>query len=241
MRYILLLFLCLPSFCDAQQVLQGIITEANTGKPLYPVTVVNLATNQSVYTNETGTFSLPVSPGQQIGITYVGYKHMQRYISAEMLNSTLKIPLTPFRYELEEFVLRPKYTPYQLDSIHRRSVYQRTMAWQRTSSVMSPVSFIADRLSAKSKARYRFQQNYYKWEDEKFVDSRYTPELVAEQTGLTGDSVGYFMNAYPMPFDYARSATEMELKMWIRFNCREWRKNPVIPAVDSAIINQMQK
>lgn len=240
LRYILLLLLCMPYICRAQS-LHGIITEANTGRTLYPVTVVNMATQESAYTNERGEFTLPVYPGQQIGITYVGYKHMQRLVTSDMLSGTLKIALTPFRYELDELVVRPNYTPYQLDSLHRRSVYQRTLAWQRTSSVMSPVSFIADRLSSKSKQRYKFQQNYFKWEDEKFIDSRYTPALVTQLTGLTGDSLGYFMNAYPMAYDYARAATELELKMWIRFHYREWLKNPVIHKVDSAIVQGIKK
>jgi hypothetical protein len=42
------------------------------------------------------------------------------------------------------------------------------------------------------------------------------------------------MNAYPMDYDYARAATDLELKMWIRFHYREWKKNPVIPQIDSS-------
>jgi hypothetical protein len=60
--------------------------------------------------------------------------------------------------------------------------------------------------------------------------------LVAALTGLTGDTVGYFMNANPMPFDYARAATDLELKMWIRYNYKQWLKNPVIPSVDTTQI-----
>jgi hypothetical protein len=32
------------------------------------------------------------------------------------------------------------------------------------------------------------------------------------------------MYAYPMAYDFARTATDLELKMWIRDNYREWLK-----------------
>lgn len=220
------------------QVLKGTVTEAQTGRPLVAVTVVNIATQESVYTDERGNFALPMQTGRQVVFSFVGYKTIQKYITDEELSGGMKIALPIQRYELAELVLRPKYTPYQLDSLHRRTVYSRPLAWKRTRSIMSPVSLIADRLSHKSRERYKFQKNFTRWEDEKFVDTRYTPELVESLTGLAGDSVGYFMNAYPMPYDYARSATELELKMWIRYNYRQWIKNPVIPNLDSNNLQQ---
>ena len=51
-------------------------------------------------------------------------------------------------------------------------------------------------------------------------------------TGFTGDTIGHFMYAYPMPYEFARSASDLELKMWIRNNSKEWLKNAM--AADSA-------
>ncbi len=231
-RYLLIYFL-LPVFCCDAQTLTGIITEGQTGRLLSNVSVVNVTTQQVSYTNQFGAFSLPAEEGQQVVFSYVGYKTIRKLITKEDLANGVKLAMPILSYELSEFILRPRYTPYQLDSLHRRSVYSRTLAWKRSSSVMSPVSFIADRISHKSRQRYRFQKNFNKWEDEKYIDTRYTPELVSALTGLTGDSLGYFMNANPMPFDYARTATELELKMWIRYNYRLWLKNHLIPGIDT--------
>lgn len=210
------------------------MTEAQTGKSLYPVSVINVSTQQTVYTNQFGAFTINATEGQQLVFSMVGYKEQRKYITAELLKTGIKVALPILSYELNEFVLRPNYTPYQLDSLKRRSTYKRTLAWQRTNSIMSPVSFVADRISKKSRSRLQFQRNFNKWESEKFIDTRYTPELVSQLTGLTEDSLGYFMNAYPMDYDYARAATDLELKMWIRFHYKEWKKNPVIPQIDSA-------
>lgn len=239
MRLYLFTYLLLLSSPLYAQVLKGVVTEAQTGKPLSAVTVVNIATQESATTDENGHFSLPLTNGRQVVFSYVGYKTIQKYITDEELNTSVRVAMPILRYELKELILRPKnYSPYQLDSLHRRSVYSRTLAWKRTGSVLSPFSLIADRLSHKSKQRYTIQKNYNRWEDEKYIDTRYTPELVESLTGLTGDSIGYFMNANPMPYDYARTATELELKMWIRYSYRQWLKNPLIPHLDS---NSIQK
>ncbi|MBL7683131.1 MAG: carboxypeptidase-like regulatory domain-containing protein [Flavipsychrobacter sp.] len=234
MRQFLLIYFLLIYSTTYAQTISGIVTEAQTGQSLYPVSVINVSTQQTVYTNQFGAFTINVEEGQQLVFSMVGYKEQRKYITAELIKNGIKVALPILSYELNEFILRPKYTPYQLDSLRRRSTYKRTLAWQRTNSVMSPVSFIADRISKKSRSRLEFQRNFIKWEGEKFIDTRYTPELVSKLTGLTGDSLGHFMNAYPMEYDYARNATELELNMWVRYHYRLWMKNPVIPRIDSA-------
>lgn len=234
MRQFLLIYFLLIYSTTYAQTISGIVTEAQTGQSLYPVSVINVSTQQTVYTNQFGAFTISVEEGQQLVFSMVGYKEQRKYITAELIKNGIKVALPILSYELNEFILRPKYTPYQLDSLRRRSTYKRTLAWQRTNSVMSPVSFIADRISKKSRSRLEFQRNFIKWEGEKFIDTRYTPELVSKLTGLTGDSLGHFMNAYPMEYDYARNATELELNMWVRYHYRLWMKNPVIPRIDSA-------
>lgn len=214
------------------QSMNGIITDAATGKTLTPVTVVNVTTQKSVYTNEFGAFSIPAVEGQRIAISFVGYKTMQRMITAADIKSAVEIKMELLSVELSEFVFRPK--TYSFDSAERRATYTRALEWKRANSIGSPFSFVADRLSKESKMRQNFQRNFHKWENEKFIDTRYTPWLVEQQTSLTGDSLAFFMNANPMPYDYARTASDMELKMWIRYHYRLWLKNAVIPSVDSA-------
>jgi hypothetical protein len=95
-------------------------------------------------------------------------------------------------------------------------------------SVFSPASALAEQFNKKSKQRARFQTNFAKWENQKFIDTRYSPEQVNALTGLTGDTLAAFINAHPMPYDYARTATDLEVKMWIRYNYREWIKKPIV-------------
>jgi len=43
-------------------------------------------------------------------------------------------------------------------------------------------------------------------------------------TGLTGDSIHLFMQQYPIDYEFARSATDLEIKMWVRNNYKQWLK-----------------
>jgi hypothetical protein len=226
LRYYLLILLCLLGFVANAQTLKGIVTDARTGKPLSTVTVVNMVTQQATYTNEEGEFSLPAKSGQLITFSYIGFKTTQRTMPPTLNMASVRVELQPLNIELDELVVRPGYTDYQVDSIRRRSTYARVLARQKVTSIMSPFSFVADKISRKSKRAYAFQKSFNYWENQLFIDSRYTPELVNRLTHLTGDTLAHFMNTYPMPADYARAATELELKMWIRNNYKQWLNKP---------------
>ncbi|GBL35256.1 hypothetical protein EMGBS15_08510 [Filimonas sp.] len=43
-------------------------------------------------------------------------------------------------------------------------------------------------------------------------------------TQLEGDDLASFMNQYPMDYEYARVATELEIKMWIKYNFQDYLK-----------------
>lgn len=201
------------------------MTDAVSGKALSPVVVINVRTQQSVYTEDNGTFTLAAKSGDPIAFTFIGYKTLQWKMPPAMgvVDESFKMEVTS--YLLKEYTVRTRnYTQYQIDSLTRRSTYSRALARQKGGSISSPFTLLAEQFSKKSKDIYRFQKNYNYWEDQRFIDSRYTPELVNALTNLTGDTLAYFMNAYPVPYDYARTATDLEFKMWIRTNFKEWMR-----------------
>jgi hypothetical protein len=225
LRYTITILLFLLAATANAQALKGRVTDEATGKPLYPVTVVNLDTRQSAYSNEQGYFSIAVRPGDHVAFSYIGYKPQQKDIGFITASVDINVKMEQINYQLDEFTVRPDYTPYQVDSIRRRSTYQRPLAMPHANPFNSPISALAQLFAPTTKATFRFQKNYAKWESQLFVDSRYSPELVTQLTGLTGDSLAGFMNNTPMPYDYARTATDLEVKMWIRYNYKQWLKN----------------
>ena len=144
-----------------------------------------------------------------------------------VLIANIDVTMDVAENDLKEFTFRSSHlSKYQLDSIERQETYKIPLQRTPPNPFASPASAIAELFSKKAKMVYKFQENFYNGEIEKFVDTRYTPALVTKLTGITGDTVGHFMYAYPMRYDFARTATDLELKMWIRSNYKEWLKNP---------------
>lgn len=218
MKKITFLLLLFYSSVQAQS-LQGVVTDAATGKPLVAVTVVNQVTQQAAYTNEHGVYSITSKPGDMIMFSYLGYKTVRQQKPPSVIVATLNIAMEQEAYQLREFKIMPgNLTPFQMDSIERRSIYRTELSRTHPSPIMSPVSAIAEKFSTKARRTYKFQKEYVQRDEQRFIDTRYTPELVNEQTGLEGDSIGHFMYAYPMAYNFARTVSDLELKMWIRYN-----------------------
>lgn len=225
------MFLCVALGVNAQAI-KGTVVDGESGRSLGTVTVLNMTTQQYAYTNVIGQFTLAASAGDKISFSHEGYR--TQFVTASADNPPLRIELFKLSIQLEEFIYRPLYTPYQLDSMERKSTYQRALAREKGGSVMSPVTALAELFSKRSKQIYRFQKSFNYWETQKFIESRYSASLVEQLTGLKGDTLAYFINANPIPYDYARAASELELKVWIRDRYREWLKHPVYPVVIQA-------
>jgi len=211
------------------QVLRGTVKDGISNEMLSTVTITNEKTNQKAYSDAQGFFTINANKGDAVTFALVGYKPQQYTVPSAIGSVEMHISLFEQNYELDEFTLRPKFTPYQLDSMERRSTYSRALARQKGGSIASPVTFVAEKLSKRSKRMFQFQKDFSVWEKEKFIATRYTTELVTSQTGLKGDTLAYFMNGNPLPYDFARAASELELKTWVREQYKEWMKNPVYP------------
>jgi hypothetical protein len=223
--------LCILSCSLFSQTFEGVVTDYDGGAPLIGVSIRNIETNQGAITGIDGKFRIRASKNDEIEFSYLGYYSFRMRVPEGSLYRLVSLKKKLF--ELDDIVIRPDYTPYQLDSIERRKTYNLALNRNFASSsvlgsVFSPASALAEQFDKKSKQIKRFQQNYFKWEDQKFVDTRYSFAEVSKLTGFTGDTLAAFIAAYPMPVDYARTATDMEIKMWIRYNYREWIKKPIV-------------
>ncbi len=230
LRYFTFLLL-LVSVTAGGQTLQGVVTDSATRKPLYPVTVVNTRTQAVTYTDEHGNYSIAANPGNIIAFSFVGYKTVERVKPNSVIVASLNIAMAQSAFQLQEFKVHSRnLTQYQVDSAERRAVYHSELARQHPSPVMSPFSALAEKFNKKAKRTYKFQADYEQRDLQRFIDTRYTPDLVSSLTHFTDDTLGYFMNTYPMPYDFARSASDLEMKMWIRSNYKAWLKKDSLAA-----------
>ena len=221
------------------QTLRGIVIDGETKQPLYLVNAVDNASSQSTATDERGMFVLPVKNGEVISFSYIGYHTIQRLATTD---SVLTVAMFPLSVSLQEYILHPDYTPYQKDSAEMATRYSTELNKKpikvgfnsaNGGGFSGLIGAPVQKLSKSYKQNKKFKENYKKDQEQKFIDTRYTPELTSALTGFAGDSLAVFMNTYPMEYKFARTATDLELKMWIRQNYKDYlkpKKQTAIPA-----------
>lgn len=218
--FILALFYTLGS--KGQFILKGKIVDSVYKRGLESVSVENMTTHQGAYSSQGGYFELEVNEGDNIYLTYVGYKPKSIHIKAEDALKLREITMALKPIQLKDVTIYRGPTEYQKDSMQRASLYKSAFEYEQQKSVMTPVTSIYQKFSKKYKNLRKFQEQIIDIEKQKFIDTRYTPELVQSLTKLPEDSVAHFMNLYPMEIEYARAASELEIKMWIKYNFQDY-------------------
>ena len=210
--------------------MKGIVVDGETKQPLHPANVIDNANSQSTATDERGIFVLPAKNGDVISFSYIGYHTIQRLATTD---SVLRVEMLPLSVNLKEYVLHPDYTPYQKDSAEMAERYKTELSKQPVKVGFSTadgggfsglIGGPVQKMSKSYKQNKKFKENFKKDEEQKFIDTRYTPQLTTALTGFSGDSLAIFMNTYPMEYKFARTASDLEIKMWIRQNYKDYLK-----------------
>jgi hypothetical protein len=203
---------------------KGALYDATTRQPIQGARIVNLSSNAEVTTNSKGHFDIVGNVGEKVSFHCPGYRPETHIILAGLEGIRLSFMMKMSSKELTEFVVKQSYkTQYQRDSAERNAEQSRVLARQ-SSSIGSPFSLLAEKISKKQRRLFHFKKQFHKMEQDQFIDNRYSPELVSSLTNLSGDTLAFFMNSYKMPYDYARAASALELKMWVRYNFKDFLK-----------------
>ncbi len=230
------LLFCLLTFSVAghAQHMSGTVFDDQDNTPLQSAVILNKRTGNATLSDQKGMYRLEVKYGDTITVTLVSYEALAFTVKETKQESVRNIYLSPEVAMLETFEVNT-LSPYQRDSLARKNLYGAALNREWVSggqAVFSPMTALAQQFSRKAKQRRRFQLNYSDWENQKFIESRYTSEFVATVVPLRGDTLIAFINHYPIAADFARAATDLELKMWIKYNFLEWEKNPKIIKLD---------
>ncbi len=200
-----------------------------TAAPLPQVVIVDMITGQTTTSDMQGNFFLPAGAGDSLSFSFDGYHTVQKAANPAEL---LLVELLPLNVNLEEHVVH-NLTQFQKDSIEMATTYSKELntkpvkvGWSNANGggVTGLIGAPVKKMSRSYKRNKRFKENFKKDMEQKYIDTRYTPELVTSVTGFAGDTVITFINHYPMDYSFARSATDLELKMWIRQNYKDYTR-----------------
>ncbi len=209
---------------QAQTVLHGVVLDSATNTPMSKVSVNNLTSKYGVVTDFRGRFSIEVKDDQYLKISYVGYNWKSIHINEVKNFDFLTVKLSFKRNILKDVVIERQLTPYQKDSVRRAELYKDVLEHKQEKSIQAPVSSLYQMFSKKHKDLRKFQQQAKDIELQKFIDTKYVPETVAKITGLKGDALAFYMNEHPMDYQFARTASELEIRWWIRTTWEQYKK-----------------
>lgn len=228
------LLICIASLAlvqaKAQVTVTGMVQDEN--KLVMPGTsVLNKTTGKRNYADAGGFYRIEAHRGDSLVFSFVGYITNTLAVSQNAGTLTQNIVLSKQERFLHGVEVKSQYTPYQLDSMDRRAQFQ---PWIEAKDIplagnatpegfgvsFSPIT----RFSKKEKEKRKFQKIYVQNEREKYIDSRYTPLLVSQVTGLKGDSLLRFMQKVRPQYDILRVQPSEEFIYWIADQYHAWIK-----------------
>jgi hypothetical protein len=209
----------------SQVSIRGTVYDSVTRATLNPVSVENARSHLGSISNAKGEFVIEAELGDMLIFTHIGYN--RKVVTLKIMDNVndLKVYMSVKTNILKPVIIKRGLTEYQKDSLNRAEIYKDAFDYDQQKSVFTPVTSVYQKFSKKYKNLRKFQEQIIDIEHQKFIDTRYTPELVKTLTKLEEEELFSFMNQYPMDYDYARVATELEIKMWVKYNFQDYIKN----------------
>lgn len=217
----------------AQITVKGTVVDSATGKILSNVRIQNVNTKNGVSTDRNGAFELKEKVGEYLVFSYIGYRNLVLEVKQEMDQTEQRIVMRVKPVTLKEVRVAPGPTEYQQDSMYRANIYEDAFNYKQQKSVMSPVTTLYDAFSKKQKAFRHFHEQIEDMEKQKFIDTKYNKDMVMALTKSNENEALEFMKVYPMEFEYARTASDLEIKMWVKYYYQEFQKGKTPPAKSS--------
>jgi hypothetical protein len=228
------LFICcglVAAQAQAQVTVTGSVQDKTNGLVLPYASVTNKTTGRRTYTDKGGFYKISASSRDVIVFSFVGYKPDSITVVMSSGTETRDISMTVEATNLPSIKVSSQYTPYQADSLQRRQQFgyildlpNHQLAGENTPQGAGIVFSPFTRYSRKEKQKREFKKIFYKAEQDRYVDSRYTPAFVTQVTRLTGDSLHLFMQSNYPDYDLLRSMPTADLIYWTTDHYKAWIK-----------------
>lgn len=140
-------------------------------------------------------------------------------------------PLSQRTIKLKEVEVLSEMAKFKRDSALQRTIYRKALKDAATKakpqlllnkpgevgiSMEGGVSAFAMWVSGKKKKLKKFSAMLEAGERQRYTDVRYNAGLVSRVMGIDDSAALAFVDSHPIPYDFARAASDLEIKMWIR-------------------------
>ncbi|MDQ0105173.1 hypothetical protein J2T02_000256 [Chitinophaga terrae (ex Kim and Jung 2007)] len=179
--------------------------------------------------SESGRFYIEAVPGDTLEFSMLSYT--SRLFTVPSMSSTHDIYLQKRLFDLQGVNVKGKN--YHNDSLAMREEYGRYFNYKKPGAIDVLKTLPANPITAltylvPSKARKRkeeFKEQLVYWEKEKYIDYRYSPEVVEKMTKLQSPELDSFMLKYRPTYQFLNSASEYDLLLFIKQSFEEYKKS----------------
>jgi hypothetical protein len=221
MRHAALIFLMLLSVVAHAQRISGIVVDMN-GAPMSDVGIQNIHSEERMLTGVDGRFSIGAKAGQLVEFHKIGYRTARTRIGAGALPPFYKIILEPGVQELSEVQVRDRFQDFRHDSLYYHELFKKQIdypvltGWR---AFQSPFSA----LGKTNQNMLRFQKEYAWLEQQKYIDYTFNEKLIAQLTGLKGDSAQQYMRRFRPSYELLRAMPEYDFFSYVKQTVQIWR------------------
>ncbi len=223
------LLLLLSSIIHSQDILRGKVYHATTDSALGGVSVININSHLTVFSDQKGLYSITAKDGDKVVFITAGFEPdtvtIQHYMLYTSYDVTLKIKII----SLKPVTIVARN--YQTDSLERREYYRQLyekrepgITGRNTPSGFGVSFSPLSHFSKESKQRRALRKRLARFEEEDYIDHSFPVELIKRITKLEGDSLRLFMYIYRPSFSFCRKTSSQDMLIYISDKLKEFRK-----------------
>lgn len=221
---VILLFSALFSSIVSAQTIQGQIVTMDGGQILQGVTVRNIYTGETLNSDEKGNFAIGASQGQLVEFSKPGYR-IQR----------VRIPqghLPVFKVNLETMMApvtagtTGAAPDYETDSQRYYQLYKHELEFEKLTGLKA-IQHPFSALSKRNQEVWAFQDNFKSSQQQKYIDYNFNTKLVAQLTGLQGDSADAYVRMFRPTYEQLRSMNEYTRLLYVKRTVALYRERGI--------------
>ncbi|MEE1884402.1 hypothetical protein [Pedobacter flavus] len=226
--FLIFLFTALTPYA---QTVQGFVLNKNTKLRLAQVYIYNEKTEEGIYNNSKGEFTIKASKGDVIYAAREGYGLDTIVYNGE---AAIYFQLIPLAIQIEKVEITSKSLDPQAEYLRNVKEYKQTLDKGLAKEVFSirnatvglSINAIYNLLSKQGKnARYlqKILERDYK---EKLIDYKFRPDLVARVLNIKEPELSDFMSQYRPTYNFILNSTDYALIVFIKNSYASYKRSP---------------
>lgn len=214
-----------------EKTFEGIVFDKYTKTRLNRVNIYNPRLQQAVYNNTKAEFSITAKKGDVLIAALAGYKTdtfvVANQTSIIIFLKRLAIPLQQVTVKDTLLSAKAKYEKIKKDfyTTYRLGNNNDVFSLGPTGVGLS-IDAIWSSFSREGRNARKLQEIMERDYQNQVIDQHFNPQIVTQQTGLTGEKLLRFLITYRPSYYFALTATKYEFLQYIKMAHKRFKTNP---------------